>query len=162
MPRLLSLLTLLSLLWTAAAKADDEPRKILIADPFIELHTGPGRGYPIFHVVERGREVTIVKRRTDWFQLRTDRGLEGWAPREQMIATLEPTGEPLDLEEPARENYMSRRWQAGVIARGQHERDPKMRFGPVPGTWVYSCVTNLQPGPTLGQPRSPGAKTVRN
>jgi len=92
----------------------DESRKILIADPFIELHTGPGRGYPVFHVVERGREVTIVKRRTDWFQLRTDRGLEGWAPREQMIATLEPTGEPLDLQEPARENYMSRRWQAGV------------------------------------------------
>jgi uncharacterized protein YgiM (DUF1202 family) len=70
----------------------DESRKILIADPFIELHTGPGRGYPVFHVIERGREVTIVKRRTDWFQLRTDRGLEGWAPREQMIATLEPTG----------------------------------------------------------------------
>src|SRR5688572_17829662 len=93
----------------------DESRKILIADPFIELHTGPGRGYPVFHVVERGREVTIVKRRTDWFQLRTEQGLEGWAPRSQMIATLEPTGEPLDLQEPARENYMSRRWQAGVM-----------------------------------------------
>jgi hypothetical protein len=90
------------------------PHKILIVDPYIELHTGPGRGYPVFHVIERGREVTIVKRRTDWFELRTDRGVEGWAPREQMIATLEPTGEPLDLQEPARENYMSRRWQAGV------------------------------------------------
>jgi opacity protein-like surface antigen len=98
-----------------AARAD-EPQQILIADPFIELHTGPGRGYPVFHVIERGREVTIVKRRTDWFQLRTERGLEGWAPREQMIATLEPTGEPLDLQEPARENFMSRRWQAGVMA----------------------------------------------
>src|SRR5262245_29046585 len=91
----------------------DEPHKILIADPFIELHTGPGRGYPVFHVIERGREVTIVKRRTDWFELRTDRGVQGWAPREQMIATLEPTGEPLDLQEPARETYMSRRSQAG-------------------------------------------------
>jgi hypothetical protein len=98
------------------ARAEDEPeRKILIADPYIELHSGPGRGYPIFHVVERGREVTLVKRRTDWFQLRTDQGVEGWAPRSQMIATLEPTGEPLDLQEPARENYMSRRWQAGVM-----------------------------------------------
>jgi hypothetical protein len=119
MLRLFSLLSLLTLLLTAAAQADDtgdEGRKILIADPFIELHTGPGRGYPVFHVVERGIEVTLVKRRTDWFQLRTDRGVEGWAPRSQMIATLEPTGEPLDLQEPARENYMSRRWQAGVMA----------------------------------------------
>ena len=64
------------------------PHKILIADPYIELHTGPGRGYPVFHVVERGREVEIVKRRTDWFQIRTERGIEGWVPREQMIATL--------------------------------------------------------------------------
>jgi opacity protein-like surface antigen len=109
------LLALLIVTTGPGAARADEPRKILIADPFIELHTGPGRGYPVFHVIERGREVTIVKRRTDWFQLRTDRGLEGWAPREQMIATLEPTGEPLDLQEPARENYMSRRWQAGVM-----------------------------------------------
>lgn len=110
-----SLLILLVLLFTASAQAD-EPRKILIADPFIELHTGPGRGYPIFHVVERGREVEIVKRRTDWFQIRTEQGVEGWASRGQMIATLEPTGEPLDLQEPARENFMSRRWQGGVMA----------------------------------------------
>lgn len=117
MRRALTLFGLLLTLLSATAQnalAKDSPHKILIADPFIELHTGPGRGYPVFHVIERGREVTIVKRRTDWFQLRTDRGVEGWAPREQMIATLEPTGEPLDLQEPARENYMSRRWQGGV------------------------------------------------
>ncbi|HEV8332407.1 MAG TPA: SH3 domain-containing protein [Steroidobacteraceae bacterium] len=108
----LLLTLLLSQVQTAAAK--EHPHKILIADPYIELHTGPGRGYPVFHVIERGREVEIVKRRTDWFQIRTERGVEGWVPREQMIATLEPTGEPLDLQEPARENYMSRRWQAGV------------------------------------------------
>ncbi len=109
------LLLLLVLFVSAAARAEDEPHKILIADPYIELRTGPGRGYPIFHVVERGREVVLVKRRTDWFQLRTDQGVEGWAARTQMIATLEPTGEPLDLQEPARENYMSRRWQGGVM-----------------------------------------------
>jgi uncharacterized protein YgiM (DUF1202 family) len=115
MSRSLTSLLLLVLFVSAGARAEEEPHKILIADPFIELHTGPGRGYPIFHVVERGREVVLMKRRTDWFQLRTDQGVEGWAPRTQMIATLEATGEPLDLQEPARENYMSRRWQGGVM-----------------------------------------------
>lgn len=115
MLRLPSLSFLLVLLFAASAQADDQLQKILIADPYIELHTGPGRGYPIFHVVERGQEVVIVKRRTDWFQVRTDRDVEGWVTREQMLATLEPTGEPLDLQEPARENYMSRRWQGGVM-----------------------------------------------
>jgi hypothetical protein len=116
MPRWLRLFALLIAFFAAGAKADDELQKILIADPFIELHTGPGRGYPVFHVIERGREVVIVKRRTDWFQVRTDRDIEGWVPRAQMIATLAPTGEPLDLQEPARENYMSRRWQGGIMA----------------------------------------------
>lgn len=116
MPGWLRALTLLVAFLAAGARADDELQKILIADPFIELHSGPGRGYPIFHVVERGREVVIVKRRTDWFQVRTDTDVEGWVPRDQMIATLLPTGEPLDLQEPERENYMSRRWQGGVMA----------------------------------------------
>jgi hypothetical protein len=116
MPRSLRVLALLVIFFAAGAHADDELQKILIADPFVELHTGPGRGYPVFHVIERGREVVIVKRRTDWFQIRTDRDIEGWVPREQMIATLLPTGEPLDLQEPARENYMSRRWQGGIMA----------------------------------------------
>jgi len=64
-----SLLLLLVLLFAASANADARARKVLVADPFIELHTGPGRGYPIFHVVERGREVEIIKRRTDWFRV---------------------------------------------------------------------------------------------
>jgi len=116
MPRLLRLLILPVLCLAAVAQADDRLQKILIADPFIELHTGPGRGFPVFFVADRGQEVEIVKRRTDWFMVRTDRGVEGWVAREQMLATLQPTGEPLDLQEPARDNYMSRRWQGGVMA----------------------------------------------
>jgi len=111
-----SLWLLLLVVLAASAQAGEKLQKILIADPFIELHTGPGRGYPVFYVIERGQEVTIVKRRTDWFQVRTDRDIEGWVAREQMLATLEPTGGPLDLQEPSRENYLSRRWQAGVMA----------------------------------------------
>ncbi len=115
MPRLLRLLILPVLYLAAVAQADENLPKILIADPYIELHTGPGRGFPVFHVAERGQEVQIVKRRTDWFLVRTSRDVEGWVDREQMLATLQPTGEPLDLQEPARDNYMSRRWQGGVM-----------------------------------------------
>ncbi|HWK73335.1 MAG TPA: SH3 domain-containing protein [Povalibacter sp.] len=116
MRRASSLWLLLIVVLAASAQAEEKLQKILIADPFIELHTGPGRGYPVFYVIERGQEVTLVKRRTDWFQVRTDRDIEGWVAREQMLATLEPTGERLDLQEPSRGNYLSRRWQAGVMA----------------------------------------------
>ena len=116
MSRFLRLLLLAGLLLAAVAPADELKQKILVADPFIELHTGPGRGFPVFRVIERGREVEIIKRRTDWFQVRTDHEIEGWVSREQMVATLAPTGVPIDLQEPARENYVSRRWQGGVMA----------------------------------------------
>jgi Bacterial SH3 domain/Outer membrane protein beta-barrel domain len=87
-----------------------------IADPYLELHTGPGRGYPVFYVVDRGEEVVIEKRRTDWFKVRTDRGRTGWVHREQLLATLDPDGTPFELDEPTRENFASRRWEGGVMA----------------------------------------------
>ena len=119
MPRLLlALLLLQSLLLSAQAQAasKEKDREVLIADPYVELHTGPGRGFPVFHVADRGQKIVIEKRRTDWFYVRTERGVEGWVPRAQMLATLETTGEALELDEPARNNYMSRRWQGGLMA----------------------------------------------
>ena len=55
-----------------AKAADEKLRSVAVADPFLEMHTGPGRGYPIFHVVDRGESVDIVMQRTDWYQVRTD------------------------------------------------------------------------------------------
>ena len=38
----------------APSHAADEYRTVTVADPYLEMRTGPGRGYPIFHVIERG------------------------------------------------------------------------------------------------------------
>ncbi len=93
-----------------------EDYEVVVADPFLELHTGPGRGYPVFYVIDRGTTVTVLKRRTDWFKVSGDRGTEGWVPRQQILATLGLTGDPVDLREPSREDFATRRWEAGVMA----------------------------------------------
>ena len=108
------LVTLLSAPLLPAEAAEDNNTKVTVAEPFIELHTGPGRGYPITNVIERGREVEILKRRTDWFLVKTDRDTTGWVPRSQMALTLSPTGEAVDLGDPDREEGLGRRWQGGV------------------------------------------------
>ena len=59
-----------------------------VSDPYIELHTGPGRGYPIFHVATRHELVEILKRKTDWFKVRTGKGKEGWVYLAQMDNTF--------------------------------------------------------------------------
>jgi len=67
--------------------------KVVVDGPYMEMRTGPGRGYPVFHVVDRGKEVSVIKRRTDWFMVQTERGKEGWVKRADMELTLTLDGE---------------------------------------------------------------------
>ncbi len=91
-------------------------RCVVVADPYLEMHTGPGVGYPVFHVAGRGDQIEVLKRRTDWFLVRTSREIEGWVGRDQILATLELSGEPINLHEPVRSDYTTRRWEAGLFA----------------------------------------------
>jgi hypothetical protein len=90
-------------------------RCVAVADPYLELRSGAGVGYPIFHVVGRGDQIAVLKRRTDWFYVRTHREIEGWVSRSQMLATLELTGEPIALREPSRSDYANKHWEAGAF-----------------------------------------------
>jgi len=88
---------------------------VVVTEPFLELHTGPGRGYPRFHVVDRGEQVEVLKQRTDWFKVRTERGVQGWASRQQLSLTSEPGGAPAQIAAATRQDFMDRRWEAGVL-----------------------------------------------
>lgn len=103
---------------TVAIAADEScPKKtrcVIVAEPYLEMHSGPGVGYPVVYVAERGEEVQVLVRRTDWFYVRTQRQVEGWASRDQILATLEVTGEPVDLKEPTRTDYASHDWEGGI------------------------------------------------
>lgn len=88
--------------------------EVTVEDAFIELHTGPGRGYPIFYVAERGETVKVLRRRTDWYQVQVPRGEEGWVPREQMAQTLGIDGQPFDIPGYSLNDYTDRRWEAGI------------------------------------------------
>ena len=99
----------------AAIAADtEEVQYVTVADPFIEFHTGPGPGYPVTHVVERGEEIGILKRRTDWFKVRDAKGKEGWVFADQLAKTLQPSGETVVVPVYGFEEFQARRWEAGV------------------------------------------------
>ncbi len=68
--------------------------QVFVTAPYLELHTGPGRGYPVFHVVPRDGAIDVVKRRTDWFKVRDERGVEGWAAQRDMLQTVLADGSP--------------------------------------------------------------------
>jgi len=101
---------------TAIAQALGEYRTVSVADPFLEMHTGPGRGYPVFHVVDRGEDVEIIMRRTDWFQVRAPDGAIGWVDRAQMERTLQKTGSEIVFAESTQEDFTNSKWELGILA----------------------------------------------
>jgi opacity protein-like surface antigen len=110
----INLIVLLSFTLPSLSTRAKENPPVSVDSPFVEMHTGPGRGYPIFHVIERDEVVEVLKRRTDWFKVETKDGKQGWIARQQMEQTLNRSGEPLVLPEPDFGDYASRRWELGV------------------------------------------------
>jgi Bacterial SH3 domain len=116
MRRLLAVFALCQLfIATTGAGAEREYREVVISDPYIELHTGPGRGYPVFFIAERGEQIELLKQRTEWFKVRAERGEEGWVNREQLATTLNPDGEPFVLPGLSLDDYAARRWEVGAL-----------------------------------------------
>ena len=115
MRNLMLVLALIQFLFAGVGHCAGRHQEVVVADPFIELHSGPGRGYPIFHVVDRGENVEILKRRTDWFKVRTPNGTEGWVARSQMQETLRPTGEKADFGGQTLADYSESRWEMGAL-----------------------------------------------
>ena len=100
----------------APAQAADEYRSVTIADPYLEMRTGPGGGYPIFHVVDRGETVDVIKQRTEWYLVRTNNGKEGWVKRPQMELTLQPDGNPISFDDISVADFTNSKWELGVLA----------------------------------------------
>ena len=90
--------------------------QVFIKTPYLELHTGPGRGYPVFDVVPRGDSVVVLFRRTQWLKVRTRRGAEGWASEDDMLQTVLADGESLPLHIGNRAGFTSHRFEVGAFA----------------------------------------------
>jgi uncharacterized protein YgiM (DUF1202 family) len=120
-------LALLAVLWSIATFAADEPAdRVKVADPYIELRTGPGRGFPVFHVVDRGEWVEILSRRTDWFRVRSTANTEGWVSRAQLENTLTESGAKKTFRDVMLDDFLRRRVEFG-FAWGRFESEPVLK-----------------------------------
>jgi hypothetical protein len=109
---------LLSLVLLAAPAVSRERAhlQVYITAPYLELRSGPGRGYPVFHVAERDESVVVLFRRTDWFKVRTQRGVEGWAAQRDMLRTVLADGTPFTFDLGDRAGFTSHNFEMGIFA----------------------------------------------
>lgn len=101
----------------AAAKLAAEKEKLLqvfVSEPYLELATGPGRGFPVFHVIEREQSLDVLYRRTDWFKVRDEQGVEGWARARDMRRTKLADGSAFIFTLGDREGFTSHDWELGI------------------------------------------------
>lgn len=127
--------------------ADEAPRteRLQVTDPYLEMRTGPGRGYPIHHVAARAEWVEIELRYTDWYKVRTENGKEGWVHRRQLVTTLTDAGVARSFRDLAFDDYLQRRVEFGA-GWGHFKREPMLKF------WAgYKLSESIGIEATLGQ-----------
>jgi uncharacterized protein YraI len=108
-------LWLTALLLPALVQARDY-LQLFVTQPYLELHTGAGRGYPVFHVVPRGDSVDVLFRRTDWFKVRTAKGVEGWASQADMHKTVLADGTAFVFDLGDRNGFTNHDYELGLFA----------------------------------------------
>jgi hypothetical protein len=101
---------------TGAAAGRDDLQQLFIAEAYLELHEGPGRGYAVTQVVPRGDAVDVLYRRTEWFRVRTQRGVEGWAHQRELQKTLLADGSLFTFDMGNRAGFNSHDWEVGFSA----------------------------------------------
>jgi uncharacterized protein YgiM (DUF1202 family) len=109
-----------------ALNSEDTSERLVVAGPYLELHTGPGRGYPVTFVVARGEWVEIELRRTEWYRVRSAGGKTGWAHRSQLETTLTAAGQTKSFRDVLVDDYLQRRVEMGA-AWGRFESAPMLK-----------------------------------
>jgi hypothetical protein len=129
----------------AFAADDDKVERVQITDPFIELHTGPGRGFPVFFVAPRGEWIGITLRHTDWYKVRTEGGKEGWVHRRQLESTLTEAGGQKTFRDLMLDDYLLRKLELGG-GWGRFKKEPMLKI------WTsYRLSDTLSVEGTVGQ-----------
>jgi uncharacterized protein YgiM (DUF1202 family) len=115
-PALLLALAVFALLPAGAEARRRELLQLFVTTPYLELHTGPGRGYPVAQVVGRGESIDVLMRRTEWFKVRTERGVEGWASERDLAKAELADGSLFVFKRGDRAGFTSHAWEGGVMA----------------------------------------------
>lgn len=117
-----------------ARAADKPPVRVKVADPFIELHSGPSAGFPVYDVVERGETIEILRRQTGWFEIRATKNRQGWVKKDQLEATLAAAGIQPTRRDRVVDKYLDR----------------KLRFDAAAGVFEDEAIVTIRGGYRTG------------
>ena len=109
---LLALVLLLQAFHSNLAHAAERHLELVVTQPYLEMHSGPGRGFPVVYVAERDELITVLFSRTEWYKVRAPRGQEGWVRRADLALTTLTSGEPAPI--PPYPVFSTHHWEVGA------------------------------------------------
>lgn len=86
--------------WSFFSSEAEQVLVLRVAEPFVDLRSGPATGYPVFHVSERGETLTIISRKTDWVNVKDSTGRTGWVSVADVQKMQNLAGSPVMLMNP--------------------------------------------------------------
>ena len=64
---------------------------LTILEPYLNIHTGPGKNYPVFYIAQQGEIIEVKKRRNEWFKVQlkvnNNNSKSGWVHRKTIGLT---------------------------------------------------------------------------
>lgn len=94
----------------------DEGVVLEIMVPYLDLRTGPTRGHPVFHVIERGDKIRVMKKFTGWYLVRTNKNIEGWVKGVKLNGSRFEDGVLAEVAIPGKKGYDARKLEFGLAA----------------------------------------------
>lgn len=113
MRAVITFFSVLVMIFSQATLADELVVKVV--EPYVDVHTGPASEFPVFHAVESGETITVLKSHTGWYKVRTMDGKEGWIAKTALAATFDLDNREILLAESDFAGYQGRTWEFGVF-----------------------------------------------
>lgn len=95
--------------------SNDDPVVVTVAEPFVDMRTGPGKQFPIYHVVEQGEALKVLKKRTTWYKVEGPKNNTGWISSDDFERTIASNGQLVSLTTLSVNDFSNRRWETGVL-----------------------------------------------
>lgn len=82
---------------------------------YVDLYTGPGLGFPNHYSAKQGETLEILRRRTSWYRVKTDSGVEGWVEESQLASLKLVRGDDKDFQEAVLDDFYNAKFEVSVF-----------------------------------------------
>ena len=96
-------------------------KEYVVSTQYLEMKTAAGRSQPIYSVVEKGEQFTVIREKLEWLKIKSINGNEGWVSKPEFYRAI-------GIKYDVKKDYLASKWEFG-IAGGKFGSEESYSFG---------------------------------